>query len=55
MEKAKRLSLDDFKLGKLEGANEIDKLLAGTAASCHTEPCTRTVGNTTYIYQDPID
>jgi hypothetical protein len=38
MKQNKRLSLDDFKLKKSESQNEIDKLIGGVAATCHTTP-----------------
>ncbi len=36
MKATKRLSLADFKVTKMESQNEIDKLIGGAAADCHT-------------------
>ncbi|MCZ8284159.1 MAG: hypothetical protein O9353_01780 [Bacteroidia bacterium] len=36
MNTTKRLSLADFKVSKVENQNEIDKLIGGAAAECHT-------------------
>jgi hypothetical protein len=36
MNATKRLSLADFKVSKVENQNEIDKLIGGAAAECHT-------------------
>jgi|GEM_PF-3573532 len=37
MQTVKRLTLEDFKLNKLENSNEIDKLLGDAAADCHPD------------------
>jgi hypothetical protein len=50
-----RLSLDDFKLNKVEGSSELDLLLSGdVAGSCHSVISRSVQGKTTYIWQDPI-
>ena len=52
MKTTKRLSLEDFKVTKIENQNEIDKLIGGAAAACHPEvkagPTKFTVGDITY-------
>lgn len=41
----KRLTLEDFKMQKIDGASEIDNLLGGTvAASCHKITITQPEG-----------
>lgn len=35
MKNTKRLSIEDFKLLKIESKNDVEQLLGGTAGDCH--------------------
>lgn len=51
MNAIKRLSLEDFKLKKLDSRNEIDKLLGGVADTCHTYYTDKGYVGTTHLVQ----
>lgn len=43
-----RLSLEDFKMNKVQNQNEIDKLMGTAAAMCHPgDPTNTTIGDFT--------
>lgn len=46
MKESKRLSLENFKVNKIESQNEMDKLMGTAAAQCHPgDPTNRKEGD----------